>query len=314
MKIIFILSGAALICQERNENFPGVQPVIAKHQVRDAIPGAGEVRLAIIMRMNNMVLQNQTALVTGASGGLGEDFARELAARGANLILVARREEALRRVAAGLEKEFGVSTRVIPADLAAPGVPDALYHQLRNQGAQVDVLVNNAGFGIYGLFADIPWEREKAMLDLDILAVVHLTKLFLQDMLARKHGYVLLVSSIGAYQPSPTYASYSAAKAYVLSLGEALNFELRKTGVHVTVISPGVTATEFLKVAGQQPSLYQRMMMMKSADVARIGIESMLRGRPSVIPGWLNAFSAFATRFIPRSLLAALANFMMTRY
>ncbi len=100
----------------------------------------------------------------------------------------------------------------------------------------------------------------------------------------------------------------------MLSLGEALNFELRKTGVHVTVVSPGVTATEFLKVAGQQPSLYQRLMMMRSADVARIGIESMLRGRPSMVPGWINAFSAFATRFIPRSLLAPLANFMMTRY
>jgi short-subunit dehydrogenase len=264
--------------------------------------------------MNNKVLQNQTALVTGASGGLGEDFARELAARGANLVLVARREEALRRVADGLEKEYGVSTLVIPADLAASGAPDTLYHQLRDRGVQVDVLVNNAGFGIYGMFADISWEQEKAMLDLDILAVVHLTKLFLPGMLARKHGYILLVSSIGAYQPSPTYASYSAAKAYVLSLGEALNFELRDTGVHVTVILPGVTATEFLKVAGQQPSLYQRLMMMKSADVARVGIESMLKGKSSVIPGWMNAFSAFATRLIPRGLQAALANFMMTRY
>jgi len=263
--------------------------------------------------MNKDVIQNKTALVTGASGGLGADFARELAARGANLVLVARREDELRRVAAGLESEFGVSVLVMPADLTNPAAPDELYRQLHEQGVQVDLLVNNAGFGIYGLFADIPWEKEKAMLDLDILALVHLTKLFLKDMVERNLGYILLVSSIGAYQPSPTYASYSAAKAYVLSLGEALNYELRKTGVKVTVVSPGVTATEFLKVAGQKPSLYQRLVMMKSKDVARIGIESLLRGKPSVVPGWLNAVSAFATRLAPRSTQAALAYYLMTK-
>jgi short-subunit dehydrogenase len=263
--------------------------------------------------MNQLELANQFALVTGASSGLGADFARQLAARGANLILVARRKDQLEAVAAEIAKNHKVSAQTIALDLAVPGAPQVLYDQLQQQGIRVDVLVNNAGFGVYGDFASVPWEREKAMLDLDIITLTHMTKLFVQDMLARKSGYILQVASIGAYQPSPTYATYSAAKAYVLSMGEALSYELRHSGVSVTVISPGVTATEFLKVAGQSPSLYQRMMMMDSPSVARIGIDSMLRRRPSVIPGFMNSLAAFSTRLIPRRWQAALANLFMTR-
>jgi uncharacterized protein len=264
--------------------------------------------------MKQHELVNQTALVTGASGGLGADFARQLAARGAGLVLVARREEQLRAVAAEIEKTTAISAQIVPLDLAASDAPAVLYQRLHELGIHVDILVNNAGFGLYGGFASIPWEREKEMLNLDMITLTHMTKLFIQDMLARNSGYILQVSSIGAYQPSPTYATYSAAKAYVLSMGEALNYELRRSGVSVTVISPGVTATEFLKVAGQSPNLYQRLMMMDSPTVARIGIESMLRRRPSVVPGFFNSFTVFATRFLPRRTQAAMANFMMTRY
>lgn len=263
--------------------------------------------------MKQLELSNKTALVTGASSGLGVDFARQLAAKGANLVLVARREEQLRAVAADIEKEYPISAQIVAMDLAAPGAPQALYDDLRQRGIQVDVLVNNAGFGVFGDFASIPWEREKAMLDIDIITLTHMTKLFVQDMLARKSGYILQVASVGAYQPSPTYATYSAAKAYVLMMGEALNYELRRSGVSVTVISPGVTATEFLKVSGQPPSLYQRIMMMDSPSVARIGVESMLRRRSSVVPGLLNGLAAFSTRLMPRSVQAALANLLMTR-
>ena len=228
-------------------------------------------------------------------------------------MLVARREDPLRTVAVDIEKDHGVRADFITMDLAVPNAPQALYDQLQQRGIQVDVLVNNAGFGIYGEFASVPWEREKAMLDIDIITLTHMTKLFVQDMLKRGSGYILQVASIGAYQPSPTYATYSAAKAYVLMMGEALNYELRHSGVSVTVISPGVTATEFLKVAGQSPSLYQRMMMMDSSSVARIGIESMLRRRPSVVPGVMNNVAAFTTRFMPRRMQAAAANLFMTR-
>jgi short-subunit dehydrogenase len=263
--------------------------------------------------MKEQELANQVALVTGASSGLGVDFARQLAARGASLVLVARRADQLRAVASEIEKEYKVPAQAIVMDLAEPGAPQALHDQLRQGNTRVDVLVNNAGFGIYGDFAEVPWEREKAMLDIDVITLTHMTKLFIQDMLARKSGYILQVASIGAYQPSPTYATYSAAKAYVLMMGEALNYELRHSGVSVTVVSPGVTATEFLKVSGQSPSLYQRMMMMESADVARIGIESMLRRRPSVIPGLMNSLAAFSTRLMPRRMQAAIAYLSMTR-
>ena len=168
----------------------------------------------------------------------------------------------------------------------------------------MDVLINNAGFGLYGAFLEIPWERERAMLELDIVTLTHLTKLFVKDMVERRFGYVLLVASIGAYQPSPTYATYSAAKSYVLFFGEALHYELRKTGVNVTVVSPGVTKTEFLDVAGQQPSLYQRTMMMASPDVTRIAVDALLKGKASVVPGYKNAALAQSTRLMPRQLAA----------
>jgi short-subunit dehydrogenase len=262
--------------------------------------------------MKKLELANQLALVTGASSGFGVDFARQLAAHGASLVLVARRAEQLNAVAAEIKKEYAVSVQTIVMDLAVPDAPQALYDQLQQQGMHVNVLVNNAGFGVYGEFAGVPWASEKAMLDINIIALTHLTKLFLPDMLARKSGYILQVASIGAYQPSPMYGSYSAAKAYVLMMGEALNYELRHSGVSVTVVSPGVASTEFLKVSGQTTTLYQRLMMMDSPSVARIGIESMLRRRPSVVPGMLNSLVAFSMRLMPRRMQAAIAHISMT--
>jgi uncharacterized protein len=252
-------------------------------------------------------LRGKWALVTGASSGLGVDFARQLAARGCNLILVARREDRLRTVEQAITAQHGVEVDVIAMDLEPAEAPQQLYDQLKAAGRPVDVLINNAGFGLYGDFVEIPWERERAMLELDIVTLTHLTKLFVKDMVERRSGFVLLVASIGAYQPSPTYATYSAAKSYVLSFGEALHFELRKTGVNVTVVSPGVTKTEFLEVAGQKPSLYQRAMMMKSADVTRIAVDAMLKGKASVVPGFKNAAVALSMRFMPRQLAAMAA-------
>lgn len=256
-------------------------------------------------------LKGRTALVTGASSGLGVDFTRELAARGCNLILVARREDLLRSVQQEIEEAHGVAVTTIAMDLTEHDAPQRLYDQLRTAGKTVDVLVNNAGFGLYGKFTEIAWERERNMLELDMVTLTHMTKLFLPDMLARRFGYILLVSSIGGYQPSPLYASYSAAKSYVLNFGEALNYELRGTGVQCTVLSPGITATEFLTVAGQQPTLYQRLAMMKSRDVARIGIESTLKGRASVVSGRMNALTVWSNRLIPRTWSAAITYRLM---
>ena len=139
-----------------------------------------------------------------------------------------------------------------------------------------------------------------------------LTKLFLGDMLQRDKGYILQLSSIGAYQPSPTYAAYSAAKTCVLYFGEALNYELRHSNVSCTVLSPGVTATEFLQVSGQQPTRYQRLFMMQSPEVVRIGLKAMLKRKPSVVAGNMNALIAWSNRFIPRRWSAALTHRLMT--
>jgi hypothetical protein len=264
------------------------------------------------MNTASTALQGKWALVTGASSGLGTDFARQLAMRHCNLILVARRADRLNDVQQEITNQYGVDVMTIPMDLGEPDAPQRLYDATHEAGHAVDVLINNAGFGLHGHFIDIPWERERAMLELDIIALMHLTKLFGQDMVARKSGYILQIASVGAYQPTPTYASYSAAKTFVLYSSQAIRYELRKSGVSCTVLSPGITATEFLAVAGQERTLYQRLMMMKSADVARIGIEAMLKRRASIVPGWLNALLAGSTRLIPHGLSAAIASRLMT--
>jgi len=256
-------------------------------------------------------LKGRTALVTGASSGLGVDFATILAERGCNLVLVARREDRLQKLAAELTQCHGVQVHVISLDLAPLDAAQVLYDRIRALGCEIDVLINNAGFGVYGPFVDVPWEREREMLLLDIVALVHLTKLFVRDMVRRNFGYVLQVSSIGAYQPSPTYGTYSAGKAFVLSFGEALSYELRDTNVKVSVISPGVTETEFLDVAGQKRSLFQRLSIMKSRPVAEIGINAMLAGKPSKVAGAMNALTAWSLRFVPRRLQAAMASAAM---
>lgn len=259
-------------------------------------------------------LTGRWALITGASSGLGVEFAHALARRGANAILVARREERLRETAEALEEQHGVRTIVRPADLSEESARTGLLADLDTHGevAGIDLLVNNAGFGIHGPFHAAAWPRERAQLEIDVVALTHLTKLVLPGMLDRGFGRILQVASIGAYQPSPTYASYSAAKAYVLRLGQALHYELRGTGVSCTVVSPGPARTEFLDVAGQQPTLYQRLTMMDADRVAEVGVRALLRGRSSVVPGWLNAVTAWTQRFLPTRLAAAIAHRAMT--
>jgi len=256
-------------------------------------------------------LNGKTALVTGASSGLGVDFARELAGQGCKqLILVARREDLLKQLQAELQQR-GTLVSIVTLDLAAAGAPQALHDLLRQQGMAVDVLVNNAGFGLFGKDLEISWDKIRQMLQLNMLTLTELSRLFARDMVKRGSGYIMQIASTGAYQPTPTYAAYSATKAYVLSYGEALSYELRGTGVSCTVISPGVTATEFLKVSGQKPTWYHRLTMMSSAEVARAGVRRMLARRGSSVIGWLNWLAAFTVRFTPRPLALALGYGLM---
>lgn len=263
------------------------------------------------MTSTTTTLRQRHALVTGASSGLGADFARELAGRGAGLTLVARREDRLRSLQRELTAGHGVDVRVVALDLNEAGAPDRLLRDTQEHDHPVDVLVNNAGFGLYGAFSKLDWERERAMLELDMIVPVHLTKLFLPGMLDRRTGFILNIASIGAYQASPLYASYSAAKSFILNFTEALSYELRGSGVRATALSPGIVATEFLQVSGQQATRYQRLTMMDSPTVARIGIDAMLKGRPSLVPGRLNAASVWSNRLLPRRASAALAHRLM---
>jgi len=255
-------------------------------------------------------LKGRTALVTGASSGMGVDYARELARRGAGLVLVARRAEALRRLADELEPS-GAAVQVAPADLSDPAARTDLAAKLAADGPGIDILVNNAGFGVFGPFAGSEWARVAQMLELDVAAVTHLTHLFLPGMLERRWGRVLLAASTAAFQPVPTYAVYAAGKAYVLSFGTALNHELRGSGVSCTTICPGVTETEFFAVAGHRQTRFQRLAMMSSGAVARQGIAAMLARRPSVVAGRANALMALSTRLAPRSWTAAMAALAM---
>ncbi len=254
-------------------------------------------------------IRGRWALITGASSGLGVDFARDLAARGCKLVLVARREDRLKQLAAELA---GTETRVVALDLRAPDAVTSLHERLRAEGVAIEVLINNAGFGLYGPFLASEWERQRDMLELDVVALTHLTHVFAREMAERGAGWVLLVASIGAFQPTPNYATYAAAKSYVLSFGEALAAELRPRGVRVCTTCPGVTATEFLAVAGQKRSLYQRAFMMQSPAVVRSSVRALLAGRTSVVPGIGNKVTAFSMRFTPRRLQAAMARGAMT--
>lgn len=260
------------------------------------------------------ILAGRCALVTGASSGLGVDFAHELAALGARLVLVARREEQLRQVQRDIQAKHGVDVVTVALDLGDGKAPPALYDLVRQQKLQVDVLVNNAGFGTYGPELDVAWDKTNQMLQLDIVALTHLTKLFARDMVKRRYGYILQVASVGAYQPSPFYAAYSAAKSYVLSFGQALNCELRGSGVSCTVISPGATATEFLQVSGQKTNPFFSMTVMTSAEVARAGIRAMLKRRYSVIPGFINKLMMLLVRLTPDPINARVAAYLMKHH
>jgi uncharacterized protein len=255
-------------------------------------------------------LTGRTALVTGASSGLGVAFARDLAGRGCALVLVARSEAPMQQLATEL-RATGATVHVRPADLSEAAAREALATGLASDGIAIDVLVNNAGFGVFGAFADTDWSRLDALLAVDVVALTHLTRLFVPGMRERRFGHVLQVASTGAFQPTPTYAVYSAAKTYVLEFSYALDAELRGSGVRCTVVSPGVTATRFLEVSGQRATWYQRMTRMEAHGVARRGIDAMLAGRTGIVPGVVNALMAHSTRTMPRRISARVAGWLM---
>ena len=243
------------------------------------------------------------ALVTGASGGIGEELARLFAADGHDLVLVARSEDKLNALADELSGKHGVAARVLASDLSRPEAPREIFDRLNADSVRVDALVNNAGFGSYGLFAETELEKELDLLQVNVVALTHLTKLFLPGMIARGRGYVMQVASTAAFQPGPLMAVYYASKAYVLSLSEALANECEGTGVRVSALCPGPTETGFVAAAGMQESKLFERGAMTAREVAEEGYRGLLAGKTLVIPGLRNNLLARSIGFFPRGLV-----------
>jgi short-subunit dehydrogenase len=249
-----------------------------------------------------------TALITGASSGIGLEMARILARRNVNLVLVARREEILKQLKHDLEKENAVEVRIFPVDLTDRAATDGIFEELTQAGVTVDYLINNAGFGTFGPFAESDLEREQAMLDVNITALTRLTRHFLPGMLQRGRGRILNVSSIAAFQPGPLMNGYCATKAFVLHFSEALAAEVAGSGVTVTAFCPGPVATGFISAADMEDaSLYRNIKPVPVQGVVEYGLAAMLAGKIVSVHGLLNRLMVFANRFVPRKLSTAVA-------
>ena len=257
-------------------------------------------------RNTHLIEAGMTALVTGTSGGIGEHFARQLAARGVHLVLAARNRDRLELLAAELRANHGVSVLVVPVDLSIPGGIDELVDAATASGAAIDLLINNAGVGFKGAFVEEDPEGISRMIQLDCGSLVALTRRLLPNMLNRERGGVINVASTAAYQPVPTMAAYAACKAFVLSFTEALWVETAHTGVRVMALCPGATDTRFFETAN--PSTEFMTRRQSPAQVADFALRRFERGRrPSVVPGLANRLAAACYRFIPRPLMARIA-------
>lgn len=244
-----------------------------------------------------------TALVTGASGGIGEAFARELAARGASVVLVARRKDRLEALARELKRAHGVKAVAFSQDLTAAGAADALFKAAQKKKLRIDLLVNNAGFGLGGDFAEQPPARVTEMLELNVVTLAALTRLFLPGMLERGRGGVVNVASTAAFQPLPYFAAYAASKAFVLSFSEALWEECRGRGVTVMALCPGATVTEFWSVAG----LEALPGSQTPEQVVATALQGLDDGKSHVISGWMNYALAHVSRAVPREVVTRIA-------
>jgi len=242
-----------------------------------------------------------TALVTGASAGIGLELARLFARRRHDVVLVARRGERLREIADELEAKHGITAHVMVADLATADAARAVFDRVQQQGIEVEYLVNNAGFGTFGPFAETDPQATMDLVSLNIGALTELTALFLPHMVERRSGRVLNVASAAAFQPGPLMATYYASKAYVLHFSEALNEELEGKGVSVTALCPGPVRTEFQQVAGMETSgLVLNKRLITVEEVAEAGYDAMMRGKAYVVPGLAGKLLAFGVRFMPR--------------
>ncbi len=248
-------------------------------------------------------------VITGASSGIGTEMARLAAARGRAIVLVARRAERLETLRTELAAA-GARVETLVLDLEAPSSAEALVAWLAETGIEVDTLVNNAGFGLRGGFATMPYGQQAAMVELNVTTLTRLCRLVLPGLVARRRGGIINVSSMAAFQAIPFMAVYAATKAYVLSLSEALHEEVRRHGVTVTAVCPGPTATEFAARADLEKSKLFRTGAMSAVDVARLGLDGYEAGRAIVVTGVGNHVIGIASKLLPRALVRRAAGWM----
>jgi len=252
-----------------------------------------------------------TVLITGASGGIGKEFAYIFAKEKYNLILVARSKDKLDSLAKELKEKYKTEVNVFVSDLSNPESPQKLYEQIKNENITINVLINNAGFGDYGKFIDGDLQKYLWMINLNITALTELTGLFIKDMIQRNEGRILNVASTAAFQPMPNFAVYAATKSYVLNFTEALHYELRNTGIIVSALCPGPTTTGFKDAANIEDSKLFKSGVMDAKTVAAIGFKQFMKNKMTIIPGVRNKILAFASNTSPsRKVLVTVSNWI----
>lgn len=253
----------------------------------------------------------ETALITGASSGIGKEFAYIFARHGIRPVLVARREKLLQEIAADIENLYQIKCIVYVADLTQNDQINTMISTFKDSKIEIDYLINNAGFGLLGAFNTLDWDKQNQMIDLNIKTLTHLTYLLLPGMIAKKSGRILNVASTAAFQPGPKMAVYFATKAYVLSFSEALAVELSKTGVSVTALCPGPTMSEFASTAGVKEGMMFNKSIPDAKSVANYGFRMMMKNKTVAVHGFKNQLlSLFLIRITPRSLVTRMVNFM----
>ncbi len=257
-------------------------------------------------------MAKETALITGASSGIGLEFAKLFAADGSDLVIVARREERLKEIAEELSSAHGITVHVLAKDLSKPKAPEEIFSHLTKEKIQIDVLVNNAGFGKKEVFSETDKEMHLDMLQVNVTALTHLTKLFLTGMLERGYGGILNVGSLAGFQPGPNLAVYFASKAYVLSFTEALSEEIKNPDIKISCFAPGPVRTEFGEKSELADSLLFKISLMDSAPAVKAGYEGFRKGQTIVIPGIKQQLVPFFNRITPRFMIRKLAKRLNT--
>lgn len=256
---------------------------------------------------------SKTALITGSSNGIGYELAKVHAEKGDDMVLIARSIDKLDELKKELEKKYKVKVYTIKKDLSLSNAAREVYDELKQQNISIDYLINNAGFGDFGHFADCDWNKQERMINLNITALTHFTRLFLPDMIERGSGKIMNVASTASFQPGPTMSVYFATKAYVLSFSEAVANEVRDKGITVTALCPGSTKSGFHATALDNKELLRKRKLSPSKEVAEYGYNAMMKGKTVAIHGLKNTIMATSVRFIPRALVVKAAGYIQKR-